>query len=207
MLKVGLTGNYGMGKSSVTGVFRKLGAVTVDSDEIVASLLMEDSVKGLILGLIGIKALNPDGSLNKLYIAGKVFKNKALRKRLEALLHPLVFENVGDCIKKVRDRKRIIIIEVPLLFEGGYQSQFDRTVTVFASRKIALSRLTKAGISQKQALERLRTQMDIRTKKRLADYRINNNGTKKQTAAQVRKIYQLLVEENEKRISKGQHRP
>jgi len=207
MLKVGLTGNYGMGKSSVTGLFGKLGAVTVDSDEIVGSLLMEESVKGQILGLIGIRAINPDGSLNKLYIAGKVFKNSTLRKRLETLLHPLVFENVGDYIKKVRGRSRIIIIEVPLLFEGGYQGQFDRTVTVFARQRTALSRLKKAGISQKQALERLRAQMDIQIKKRISDYCINNNGTKKQTEAQVRKIYQLLVEENRKKISKGRHRP
>ena len=206
MMKVGLTGNYGMGKSSVAAMFSRLGALTIDSDEIVASLLNEESVKGRIMGLLGVKALDPKGSLDKKYIAQRVFTNKALRKELEALIHPLVFHTVECLMKKVRDRNRIIIVEVPLLFEGGYQNRFDRTITVCADRKTALSRLRKSGISQKDALARLRNQMDIRTKKRLADYRIENSGTRRQTEAQVRAIYSLLVNENERVVSKGQRR-
>jgi dephospho-CoA kinase len=206
MMKVALTGNYGMGKSSVAAMFSRLGALTIDSDEIVDSLLNEESVKGRIMGLLGVKALDPKGSLDKKYIAQRVFTNKALRKELEALIHPLVFHKVECLMKKVRDRNRIIIVEVPLLFEGGYQNRFDRTITVCADRKTALSRLRKSGISQKDALARLRNQMDIRTKKRLADYRIENSGTRRQTEAQVREIYSLLVNENERVVSKGQRR-
>ena len=205
-MKVGLTGNYGMGKSSVAAMFSRLGALTIDSDEIVASLLNEESVKGRIMGLLGVEALDPKGDLDKKYIAQRVFTNKALRKELEALIHPLVFHKVECLMKKVRDRNRIIIVEVPLLFEGGYQNRFDRTITVCADRKTALSRLRKSGISQKDALARLRNQMDIRTKKRLADYRIENSGTRRQTEAQVREIYSLLVAVNEQVVSKGQRR-
>jgi len=206
MVKVGLTGNYGMGKSSVAAMFSKLGAISIDSDEIVASLLNEESVKGRITGILGVKALNPEGTLDKKYIAQRVFKNKALRKELEALIHPLVLHRVDCLVKKVRGRYRIIIVEVPLLFEGGYQSRFDRTITVCADRKSALSRLRKSGISQEDALARLRNQMNIRTKKRLADYCIDNSGTRRQTEAQVREIYSLLVDVNEQVVSKGQRR-
>jgi len=205
-MKVGLTGNYGMGKSSVAAMFSKLGAISIDSDEIVASLLNEESVKGRITGILGVKALNPEGTLDKKYIAQRVFKNKALRKELEALIHPLVLHRVDCLVKKVRGRNRIIIVEVPLLFEGGYQSRFDRTITVCADRQSALLRLRKSGISQEDALARLRNQMDIRTKKRLADYCIDNSGTRRQTEAQVREIYSLLVAVNEQVVSKGQRR-
>jgi dephospho-CoA kinase len=206
MMKVGLTGNYGMGKSSVAAMFSRLGALTIDSDEIVASLLNEESVKGRIVGFLGVKALEPKGGLDKKYIAQRVFKNKALRKELEALIHPLVFHAVEYLMKKVRDRNRIIIVEVPLLFEGGYQNRFDRTITVYADRKTALSRLRKSGISREDALARLQNQMDIRTKKRLADYRIDNSGTRRRTEAQVKEIFSLMVNEKERVVSKGQRR-
>ncbi len=207
MVKVGLTGNYGMGKSSATKMFKDLGAVTIDSDDIVASLLNEESIKGQIMGLLGVEAVDEYGNLDKKYIADKIFNNKELRRNIEVILHPLVFMKVNSLIAKLRAQNRIIIIEVPLLFEGGYQGHFNRTITVFADRKSALSRLRKSGVSRKDALLRLQNQMDIRSKKRLADYCINNSGTKRQTEAQVRKIFQLLIAENRKQLSKGQHRP
>jgi len=207
MVKVGLTGNYGMGKSSATKMFKDLGAVTIDSDDIVASLLNEESIKGQIMGLLGVEAVDEYGNLDKKYIADKIFNNKELRRNIEVILHPLVFMKVNSLIAKLRAKNRIIIIEVPLLFEGGYQGHFNKTITVFADRKSALSRLRKSGVSRKDALLRLQNQMDIRSKKRLADYCINNSGTRRQTEAQVRKIFQLLIAENRKQLSRGQHRP
>jgi len=190
-----------MGKSSVAGMFKDLGAVTIDSDDIVASLLNEESIKGQIMGLLGVDTVDADGNLDKKYIANKIFNSKVLRNKLEAILHPLVFMRVEGLIRRVRGRNRIIIVEVPLLFEGRYHRQFSRTITIFADRKTALSRLKKSGISRKDALVRLRSQMDIRTKERLADYCIDNSGTRRQTAAQVRKIFQLLIAENRKQLS------
>jgi dephospho-CoA kinase len=206
MLKVGLTGNYGMGKSSVTGMFKKLGAVTLDSDEIVAELLREEPVVAQIIGLIGVEAMSPDGTLNKKYIAERVFQHVTLRRRLEAVLHPLVFERVDAFIKKHRGRNKVVIIEVPLLFEGGYERQFDRTITVHANQKTILSRLKKEGVSRKDAFARLKTQLDIRSKMQRADYCINNNGTKRESEVQVRKIFRILVGKNGDSVSTDRHR-
>jgi len=89
----------------------------------------------------------------------------------------------------------VVIVEVPLLFEGGFQKRFDRTIAVYTSQKTALARLKKAGVPRKDALARLQAQMDIRQKKRLADYSIDNNGTKAQTMIQVRKVYKALIDE------------
>jgi dephospho-CoA kinase len=206
MLVVGLTGNYGMGKSSVTSMFRELGAVTLDSDRIVARLLRQETVIGQIMGFIGVGAVNPDGSLNKAVVAEKVFRNRPARKKLEALLHPLVLEYVEAAAKKIRNRNKIVIVEVPLLFEGKFQKRFDRTITVYTSRKTALARLRREGITRKDALARLEVQMDIREKKRLADYVIDNGGTRKQTEMQAREVMKALREENSVKVSMGRRR-
>ncbi|NJD55739.1 MAG: dephospho-CoA kinase [Nitrospirae bacterium] len=203
MLKVGLTGNYGMGKSTVSEMFRHLGAVIINSDRIVASLLKDESVKGQLMGIFGVGLMNPDGNIDKTYMANKIFNNNRLRKKVETLLHPLVLMRIDDSAKKVKGGGRIIIVEVPLLFEGGYQGQFDRTITVFTDRKTALARLSSSGVCRKDAMARFRSQMDIRTKKRLADYCIDNSGTRSHTGSQVKKLYQLFAEESRNQFNKG----
>jgi len=206
MIVVGLTGNYGMGKSSVAALFRELGAHTLDSDKIVAGLLKQESVRGQIMGLLGVGVLKADGSLNKDGIAKIVFNNKLLRMKLQAMLHPLVLENVDKDVRRIRDKNCIVVVEVPLLFEGKFQNRFDRTITVYTSQMTALARLKKAGIARKDALSRLKAQMDIRLKKKLSDFCINNNGTKRQTETQVMRIFQTLVKENSLRLTGDRRR-
>jgi len=206
MIVVGLTGNYGMGKSSVAALFRQLGAHALDSDKIVAGLLKQESVRGQILGLLGVSVLKADGTLNKQLIAEIIFKHAVVRKRLEALLHPLVLEQVDKAVKRIRDANSIVVVEVPLLFEGKFQNRFDRTLTVYTSQMTALARLKKTGIARKDALSRLKAQMDIRLKKKLSDFCINNNGTKRQTEMQVMRIFQSLVKENSMRLTGDRRR-
>jgi len=206
VIVVGLTGNYGMGKSSVATLFRKLGAHTLDSDKIVAGLLKQESVRGQIMGLLGVGVLKADGSLNKDGIAKIVFNNKLLRMKLQAMLHPLVLDNVDKDIRRIRDTNCIVVVEVPLLFEGKFQNRFDRTITVYTRQMTALARLKKTGIARKDALSRLKTQMDIRLKKKLSDFCINNNGTKRQTETQVMRIFQTLVKENSLRLTGDRRR-
>ena len=206
MIVVGLTGNYGMGKSSVAALFRQLGAHALDSDKIVAGLLKQESVRGQILGLLGVSVLKADGTLNKQLIAEIIFKHTVVRKRLEALLHPLVLEQVDKAVKRIRDANSIVVVEVPLLFEGKFQNRFDRTLTVYTSQMTALARLKKTGIARKDALSRLKAQMDIRLKKKLSDFCINNNGTKRQTEMQVMRIFQSLVKENSMRLTGDRRR-
>ena len=202
-----LTGNYGMGKSSVAAMFKKLGAVVLDSDRIVAALLKEGPVIVRLRRLFSSRAMNADGTLNKRYIAETVFQRPTVRKKLEAILHPLVFERLESRFYALGGRKGIVLVEVPLLFEGGFEGQFDRTITVHANRKTVLSRLEAAGVSRGDALARLDVQMDIRSKMRRADYLIQNNGGKSETETQVRKIYRLLLKESEEKISADRRRP
>ena len=202
MLVAALTGNYGMGKSSVAAMFAECGAQTLDSDLIVADLLQNKAVIKRIRKLLGPQVLHADRSLNKAIVSNIIFNDQAARKKIEALLHPLVFQAVESSIKKLKASNRVVIVEVPLLFEGGFQERFDRTITVYTNQKTSLMRLKKAGISRNDALARLRTQMDIREKKRLADYVIDNNGTKQQAKAQIKIIYRALMEDKEHLFAK-----
>ena len=192
---IGLTGNYGMGKSYVMSVFRELGAMVLDSDDIVDQLLQDRRVILKIRKILGSGVERDDGTLDKGEVAKIIFNNSKLRRKLEVLLHPMVFAGVEAILGNIKGKSRLAIVEVPLLFEGGYQYRFDRTISVFTTQKAALERLMKAGVSRSNAMKRLRAQLPARIKKKLADYVIDNNGTKQRTRRQVEKIYQQLLEE------------
>ena len=192
---IGLTGNYGMGKSFVLSVFKELGAIVLDSDEIVSHLLEDKKVILRIKKILGDRVEKQDGTLDKSEVAKIIFKNSELREKLEVLLHPMVFDNIQNYLKKISGKKRLIIVEVPLLFEGGYQGRFEKTITVFTTQKTALERLMKAGVSSSNALKRLKAQLPIKIKKKNADFLVDNNGPKQRTRRQVESIYHKLLDE------------
>lgn len=192
---IGLTGNYGMGKSYVLSVFRELGAIVLDSDDIVDLLLQDSGVISKIKKILGSCVEKEDGTLDKGKVAKIIFDNSELRNKLEVLLHPMVFARVEASLQKIKGRRRLAIVEVPLLFEGGYQGRFNRTISVFTSQKAAIERLMKAGVSSSNVMKRLKAQLPARTKKKLADYVIDNNGTKQSTRRQVEKIYKIMLDE------------
>jgi len=184
-----------MGKSYVLSVFRELGAIVLDSDDIVALLLQDRGVVLEIKKILGRCVVREDGTLDKGQVAEIIFNNSKLRTKLEVLLHPMVFARVEAYLRKIKGRRQLKIVEVPLLFEGGYQTRFDRTISVFTTQKAALERLRRAGVSRSKVMKRLQAQLPARTKKRLADYIIDNNGTRQSTRRQVEKIYYKLIEE------------
>jgi dephospho-CoA kinase len=199
MFVVGLTGNFGMGKSFVLSVFRGLGATILDTDGIVAHLLEEDRVVREIGKILGDDVLNPDGSANKKAIAGRIFGNNASRRKLEALLHPLVFKAIDRSIERINDKDCVVIIEVPLLFEGSHRERFRKVITVHTSLETAVNRLVQAGFSRSEAHARLKAQLPIEIKKAGADYTIDNSGTREETKRQVEEIYRSLTAEMKKK--------
>jgi dephospho-CoA kinase len=192
---IGLTGNYGMGKSFVLSVFRELGAMVLDSDDIVNHLLQHKKVIQNVKVILGNCVEREDGGLDKSKIANIIFNNSKLREQLEVLLHPMVIQKIEESLQKMRGKRRLVIVEVPLLFECEYQGRFSRTITVFTTQKEALERLMKAGVSRSNAMKRLKAQLPIQIKKKMADYLIDNNGTKQKTCKQVERIYKKLLDE------------
>ena len=195
MLIVGLTGNYGMGKSTILDMFKKLGAITIDADSIVRILLTEKDILKKIRGLLGDKVFYKNGSLNKDIVAKLIFKNNKLLHNLEDILHPIVFERINDFLDKIHEQDKVIVIEIPLLYERGYEDRFNRTITVYTKEEIALDRLEKEGIDRKDALLRLKSQLPVEEKVKRSDFMIDNNGTIEDTIVQVGTIYNKLSNE------------
>lgn len=195
MIKVGLTGNYGMGKSTVAKYFSKLGAYVIDTDALVSELLEKKEVVEEIRKLLGDDVVT-DGKLDKKKIAKIVFKNPFMRIYLENILHPLVFRRIEEIIEGINTRgePKIVVIEAPVIFERGYQNRFDIIVTVFCTEEQAIERLKKKGVKEEDAKERLNSQFPIEMKKKNSDYLIDNSGSLEDTYLQVEAVFQKLVD-------------
>lgn len=191
MLVVGLTGNYGMGKTLVLEAFGELGAFTVNADYVVSELLEEKPVLEKLWQILGSKVFDKEGRLIKAKVSDMIFRDGNLRRAVEDILHPLVFETMEETLK--RAKADIAVVEAPLLFERGYEWRFQKTVTVYTDESTALQRLESAGINSEDALGRLKSQMPVKEKIRRADFTIDNNGTVENTKRQVRDIYELLA--------------
>lgn len=198
MLTIGLTGNFGMGKSTVLGLFRKLGVHTFNVDLFVSEILKRPAVIRKISKLLGndvIRKNNSGASLNKKKVAEVVFADRSLREGLEGIVHPEVLKMMKRSISSIRrrDKDAYILFEIPLLFETGFNRHLDKSITVYSRREDALNRLKEKGISRDDALSRLKAQMPIGRKKKLADFVIDNSNGIEKTKRQVDKIYKSLL--------------
>jgi len=194
MIVVGLTGNYGMGKSTVSNMFGELGAVIIDTDVIVGRLLKDPEVIEEIKKAIG-DDIAEDNSINKKMLADIVFESPSLRISLEDIIHPRVFNKINEKLSELSltCSEAVVVIETPLLYERSYQNRFDRTITVYTSNETAIQNLLKKGVPEESALKRLKNQFPIEMKISRADYRIDNNNGLDSTRDQVAYIYRELA--------------
>ncbi|MGO9016032.1 MAG: dephospho-CoA kinase [Dissulfurispiraceae bacterium] len=194
MIVVGLTGNYGMGKSTVSKMFGELGAVTIDTDVIVGELIKDPEVINEIKNAIG-EDIAEGNSINKKMLADIVFESPSLRISLEDILHPRVFNKIDKKLSELSllCSNAVVVIETPLLYERSYQNRFDRIITVYTSFETAVQNLLRKGVSEETALKRLNSQFPIEMKISRADYRIDNNDGLDATRDQVAYIYLELA--------------
>lgn len=180
MFRVGLTGNIASGKSTVARVWQRLGAPVIDAD-VLARRAVEPGSPGLrrIAEAFGPGVLGEDGGLDRAAMRGIVFRDPAARARLEAIVHP----EVGRLREEEEARleaagKRIVVHDIPLLFEAGLERQFDAVVLVDASEAVRLERLIRdRGLAEDEARRMIDAQMPASEKRGRADYVIENDGT------------------------------
>lgn len=191
MLRVGLTGNFGMGKSTVGAILGELGAYVIDTDQIVRELFEEDRIKQAIVEFFGKVILKPNGEIDKGIISKIIFSNNSVKARYEDLLHPFVFERIESKLRELKGVK-LVVIEAPIIFERCYENRFDTIINVQCPEPLAIQRLVSKGYTEQEALARLKTQMPSRLKSERSDFVIDNNSDIEALRRQVKKIYEAI---------------
>lgn len=203
MLNVALTGNIAAGKSTVAACFRHWGATVIDADELVREVQAPGSpVLGAIGRRFGEDVLLPDGSLDRAALRNRVMGDPTARKMLEALVHPAVErrrEALVDAAWKRGDK--IVVNDIPLLFETLDPAQFDVVVFVDAPHAVRRTRLRALrGLKDEEADQLLAAQAPADKKRKRSDFVIDNEGSFETLERRAREVY----EELERRAMKQQ---
>jgi len=196
MYRIGLTGSIATGKSTVTNMLKELGAFVIDCDKM-ARDVVAPGTRGLakIEAAFGKDAVAADGSMDRVYIGDLVFRNPEMKKRLENILFPLIFEALdAELLRLEREGATpVVFLDMPLLYEVKYDSYVDEVWLVYVPFEVQLSRLMKRnGYTKEEALLRIHSQISVDKKKSLAQQVIDNSGTLEDTKEQVRSLWERL---------------
>ncbi len=196
MLLVGLTGNIAAGKSTAARLFAERGATLVDAD-----LLAREAVRpgtpalAAIVGRWGPGVLSPDGALDRPALRARVFDDPAELEALNAIVHPEVGRLRDLALDEARARgDRLVVCDVPLLFERDLAGEFDVVVLVDAPRDLRLERLVhERGLREPEAMAMIAAQMPAELKRARANYVVENAGTREALAEQVDAVWRALA--------------
>jgi dephospho-CoA kinase len=199
MLVVGVTGGIGAGKSTVSGMFARLGAQVLDADAIAREVVGDDvHVLQELQQAFGQDILGPDGSLDRRELGRRAFRETASRRRLDDILHPPILARTRQLLDQARrsGRHDIIVLDAALLVECRTLGMVDRLVVVEAPLEIRQQRVKKdRGLSAEEFEARAAAQLPGEEKSRLADYVISNDSTIEELSKRVRQVWQRLQAE------------
>lgn len=199
MIKLGITGQVGTGKSTVAGLFGTYGAKMIDSDKIAHRLIKPKTrCWRKIAKAFGVKVLNKNSQINRKILGQIIFKSTRRRKILNAILHPEVVKEIKKQLKKM-EKDDIVAIEIPLLVEAGLFNLADKIIVVKCSEKQQLERLARCGIKKYDAEKMIKSQFPLRKKIKYADYVIDNSRSISHTRCEVKKIFDIYTASFEKK--------
>ena len=195
MKKIALTGGIATGKSYVLERLRRRGVPCLDADALAHGVMVAGSeATQAIAARFGPEALAADGAVNRRHLAPIVFSDASARRDLEAIVHPAVYRAIAAAlrgIERVGDPP-LAVVDIPLLYETGHASDFDRVVATVCRRELQIARLAERGLSEREAGQRLDAQMPAEEKARRADFAITTDGSFAETDAQVDEILTRL---------------
>ncbi len=203
MLKAGVTGNIGSGKTTVCRIFESMMVPVYYADERAKALMTEDeAVRRQIVELLGPEAYRPDGSLNRARIAEQVFADEALLQKLNAIVHPAVHRDLQAWFRQQEAIGHPYAIEeAALLFESGGYKMLDKIIVVVAPEAERIRRvMERDGLSEAQVRARMEKQWPEASKAGMADFVIVNDGAHP-LPEQVARIHRLLLEEAKARLN------
>jgi len=196
MLLVGLTGGLASGKSTVAAMLRQRGAVVIDADEL-ARRAVEPGTPGLaaVVAAFGPAVVDAEGRLDREALAAVAFADDEARQRLEAIVHPEVFQLLAAELERHRASGAVVVFEAPLLIETGLDEGCDVVVTVSAAEDRRVERAVSArGIDAEDARARLRAQLSDAEREARADVVVRNDADVDELERRVEALWQDLRE-------------
>jgi dephospho-CoA kinase len=198
IITVGLTGGIGSGKTTAADIFEKCGATVIYADLVARDLIDSNKIlREEIIKIFGPGSYFPDGRLDRVGMAKRIFKDRTLQRTLNAIVHPAVINEINRLIKNIRSGKRskVVIVEAALIFEAGIEDIFDYIVVVDAGRDTRVKRMMlRDGKSTSDIRARIASQIPNNVKTACADFVIKNDGTLRDLENSTRFLYRLFVQ-------------
>jgi dephospho-CoA kinase len=189
MLRIGLTGGIGAGKSTVSATFNECGGIIVDGD-VIAREVVEPGTEGLaqLVEAFGEDILLPDGALNRPALAAKAFVDDEQRAKLNGIVHPLVGERRLEIIESVPENA-VVVEDIPLLVETGMAPMFPLVVVVTADEETRVTRVVQRGMDEADARARIKAQAPEEERRAIADVLLDNSGSQDELVEKARDVW------------------
>lgn len=193
MYTIGLTGGIASGKSEVSRVLERLGAVVIDAD-ILARRMVEPGTPALaaIVDAFGREILLPDGTLDRQRLGAEVFASKESLSMLNGIVHPPLVEAIRGAVRERRRDPGVLVVDAALLVEWGITGDFDLTVAVVSPLDERLKRLEGEGLAREEALARIDAQLPDEVVLAAADVIIENDGTLEALRASAERLWDTV---------------
>jgi len=195
VLRIALTGGIATGKSYVARRLAEAGIPIVDADRIARDLVVAGTpTLAAIRDRFGPGVLRDDGALDRQRLGEIVFRDPVARYDLEAITHPAIRAAIDAFFEQLPSETRCALADIPLLYETGRESAFDRVIVVACTPMLQLQRvMARDRLTREQAQQRLMAQLPIEEKARRADYVVRTGGTFEETDAQVEEVRRALA--------------
>ena len=196
MIILGLTGSIGCGKSSVSNILKDNNIDIIDADIISRTIFEDEKLLSLVFEHFGEGVKNKDGSLNRKALGNIVFNDDNKLIELNSLTHPRIKETIINEIEILKlHNKEVIVIDAPLLIEGGYLEMVDKLLVITCNNEIQISRIQKRdNCTREEAIVRINSQISQEEKVKYADYIIDNSGSIESLGQKVNEFLMYMME-------------
>ena len=196
MLKVGLTGGIGSGKSSVSALFSDWGSYIFDADSVAKEILNHnETAQGEIIAEFGTDILDGKNTIDKQKLARVAFQDENHQLRLNTIIHPYVFSEIDSKFDIILAKKEhdIFVVDAALIYESGADTHMDYVIVVTSHLRLRTQRvMERGGLTREEFLDRVDLQWPDEDKVHMADFVIHNNGTEKDLLEESKKVFDRL---------------
>ena len=197
MLRVGLTGGIGSGKSTASNYLNGLGAFVLDADNEAKKLLStNDVVQHELIAEFGTDIINPSGEIEKKKLSRIAFQDVDHQRRLNSVIHPYIYDLIDSAYEKVFSdgKHNVFIIDAAMIYESGYDTHLDYVIVITAQLKNRMERaLSRNTLTREEILKRMEFQWAEKEKVNMADFVIHNDGSEEELNASIKSLIKKLI--------------